>query len=820
MANEKDLACVAVSLPISKELIYRIPRHIKPLVQVGKQVLVPLKKRNITGYIIGFPEDCNDFALKDIIRLCDDIAFFDKKSLEFFRFISTYYFYPLGEVIKLALPKGINVESQRFVKISPEWKNDPPIQSLTIECREITDIISEKGAVSVKSLRIKKGIDNVNITLSLLGKKGIIETFYKEEKRTLDAKKEEIILPVTKDLKEISKVLQKTPQQRRVMEFIIKQKEATYSELKEHFPKQVQLIKKLKEKSLIIIKEKEVFRETSFDLWEEVKRVKCLTSQQEQVLKQIKEGMSKEKFASYLLHGVTGSGKTEIYIRATLEALKNGKESLILVPEIALTPQLIQRFYIYFSDKMAIFHSALSRRERYDTWRKVCKGLVKVIIGVRSAIFIPFPTLGLIVVDEEHETSYKQDDKLPYNARDLALVKGKIYKAAVLLGSATPSLESYYNQKVKKFTYLTLESRIEKRPLPSVAIVDMRKEKRKEHNKIKIFSELLLERIENCLLHEKQTILFLNRRGFSNFIICFDCGYAFRCRNCNVTLTFHANMKKLICHYCGYSIPAPPMCSNCKGFNLSYWGMGTEKVEQEIKNLFPKAKTIRLDRDTIINKDSYQNIIKDFYLGGVDILIGTQMIAKGLDIPNVTLVGVILADISLNQPDFRAGERTFQLLTQVSGRAGRGDSAGEVIIQTYNPALYPIAGAKESNYRDFYNEEIKHRIALSYPPACRLVNFEIMGTSKTRCHKYSAELSKIGKEINEKPTFKKNIEILGPVEAPLSKIKGKYRYHLLIKGANANLIHTFVHKLLVSYKNRWTVNGIGIKIDVDPQNLI
>jgi primosomal protein N' (replication factor Y) len=603
------------------------------------------------------------------------------------------------------------------------------------------------------------------------------------------------------------------------MEFIIKQKEVSYPVFKENFPKQTQFIKKLEEKYLIEIKEREVFRESPVDVWEEVKSIKYLTSEQEKALKEIKEGISKEKFAPYLLHGVTGSGKTEIYIRAVLETLKKDKESLILVSEIALTPQLIQRFSIYFSDKMAIFHSALTPQERYDTWSKVCKGLVKVVIGARSAIFIPFSKLGLIVIDEEHETSYKQDDKLPYNARDLALVKGKIYNAVVLLGSATPSLESYYNQEIKKIKYISLKNRIENRPLPTVEIVDMRKEKRGESGKIKIFSEILIERIKNCLKNGKQTILFLNRRGFSTFIMCPDCGYVFKCTNCNVTLTFHANIKRVVCHYCGYNIPQPPICSNCRGFKLSFWGMGTEKVEEEIKNLFPEAKTIRLDRDAITNKNSYENIIKDFYLKKVDILIGTQMIAKGLDIPNVILVGIILADVSLNQSNFRAGEKTFQLLTQVAGRSGRGDIPGEVIIQTYNPFHSSILKSKENNYLDFYNEEMKYRTTLFYPPFYRLVNFEIKGPSKVKCHEFSSELSKIGKEINKKKLFTENIEILGPVEAPLSRIKGKYRYHLLVKGAKANLLHSFVKKLLFSCKNKSKSDGIAIKIDVDPQNL-
>lgn len=462
-----------------------------------------------------------------------------------------------------------------------------------------------------------------------------------------------------------------------------------------------------------------------------------LTKDQAFALQSIQGPINAAKKDIFLLFGVTASGKTEVYLQAISKAVSAGKQALVLVPEIALTPQAVERFRGRFGRTVAVIHSGLSSGARHDEWKRISNGEAMVAIGVRSAIFSPFLNLGLIVVDEEHETSYKQEDVPRYNARDLAILRGSIETIPVVLGSATPSVESYYRALSGEYRLLALPGRIDEKPLPEAHIVDMRSELQKGNKSI--FSTRLLDGIKKRLAHGEQAVLFLNRRGFSTFVLCRECGQALRCPHCDVSLTFHYGAKRVICHYCGHSIPVPDKCPNCGGTRIRFFGSGTEKVEDEVKRLFPEARTLRLDRDSVSKRGAVDRIYRAFREGQADILVGTQMVAKGLDVPGVTLVGVISADTCLNLPDFRAAERTFSLITQVAGRAGRGDCPGEVIIQSYDPNHYSIQMAATQDYESFFKHEIALRKHGNYPPFSSMIFLECHGPLFAKSHRWRHE---------------------------------------------------------------------------------
>ncbi len=516
----------------------------------------------------------------------------------------------------------------------------------------------------------------------------------------------------------------------------------------------------------------------------------------------------------FLLKGITGSGKTEVYMNIVQHMMDNNKSSIILVPEIALTPQMIERFKGRFGKDVAVFHSKLSQGERYDEWFRVKEGKVKLAIGARSAIFLPFKDLGLIVIDEEHETSYKSESDPKYNARDIAEYKSKLTGCKVIMGSATPNIESYYRTKINEIELLELNKRADGANLPFINTVDMREELK--NNNRSIFSRELYEEIKNTLSKKEQIILFLNRRGFSTFVSCRKCGYVFKCDNCDISMTYHAHGNYLSCHYCGRKIRALSTCPKCKSNYVKYFGIGTEKVEIEIKKAFPSARVLRMDLDTTRKKDSYEIIYKEFKEGNADILIGTQMVAKGLDFPNVTLVGVLAADLSLNFPDYRSSERTFQLITQVAGRAGRGKKSGKVIVQTYMPESYSIIFAKNYDYEGFYKDEINIRKDMKYPPFSKILSINLSSKNENLLIKI---IQNIGVILKNYLKNSDNIEILGPCPCIIGKIKEFYRWQIIIKGdIDTNLGKNI--KDMVYHMTREVYNDIRVSIDINPSNLI
>ena len=539
-------------------------------------------------------------------------------------------------------------------------------------------------------------------------------------------------------------------------------------------------------------------------------RPHSLSAQQMRVLNLITKSIKRREHQVFLLHGITASGKTEVYLQAIACALVQGTSSIVLVPEISLTPQTVERFKARFGERVALMHSRLKASERASQWQLIKNGQAQIVIGARSAVFAPVKDLGLIVVDEEHETTYKQKDTSPrYHAREVAVLRAKLAKATVILGSATPSLESFYNAKKGEIKLLSLPERVTKRDLPEVSIIDMRREITMRRRRVNILSRALEVRIRQILHKGEQAILFLNRRGFSTFINCTKCGYVAKCKRCNVSLTYHYATKTLICHYCNYSIEPPAICPECNSTYLSYFGLGTEKVESELHRLFPRARIGRMDTDAMSRRDAHARILSDFKEGKIDVLVGTQMVAKGLDFPRVSLVGVVSADTALNLPDFRSGERTFNLLTQVGGRSGRGEAEGKVIIQTYVPENYAVTASTRHDYLQFYRREIKGRKALGLPPFVHLVNLNLRSRNQKRAQDAAEELSIRLKK--KRPA--KAIQVLGPAPAVIAKIRGNFHWNVLLKGRRTQDLVKLLRRVLKDSKR---YKGIRLSVDVDP----
>jgi primosomal protein N' (replication factor Y) len=504
-------------------------------------------------------------------------------------------------------------------------------------------------------------------------------------------------------------------------------------------------------------------------------------------------------------------------MQAIGKMLEKGKGSIVLVPEISLTPQTVFRFASRFGKRVTVLHSKMSMGERYDQWRRIKSGQADIVVGARSAIFAPMPNLGFIVIDEEHETSYKQDESPRYHARDVAIKRAELVNAVVVLGSATPSLESYYKALRKEYRLLSLPTRIDDAKMPPVEVVDMRTELMQKKNR-SIFSISLHEAIEDRLAREEQVILFLNRRGFSTFILCRECGYVAKCRNCDISLTYHSSGETLVCHHCNHHERVPAVCPTCKGNYIRHFGTGTQKVEEETRKAFPEASIERMDVDTMTRKGAYKRILEAFKERDIDILIGTQMIAKGLDFPNVTLVGVISADTAINLPDFRAGERTFDLLTQVAGRAGRGKVEGEVIIQTYNPEHYSILAAQDHDYRSFYRQEIVNREMLSYPPFSHFARILLRGLSENVTMVATETLESLLRSFQE-INFPE-LEIMGPAPAPIAKIKNYYRWQILLKSPDPSEIRKLINMAFEKLPSQISKGEIAVTIDMDPMAIL
>jgi primosomal protein N' (replication factor Y) (superfamily II helicase) len=796
---------VAVGLPVSKTFHYAVPEKMRDSLQIGMRVLVPFQGRKVTGFILDLldrsPKEIEN-KLRDIEDVLDDAPLIGADMLRFFRWISDYYLYPLGEVIKTGLPPGLHLKSEPNLSLTPEgiaWLGkgnlDPFVQGILREVERCKTVGLKKilGLLPGQASRAQ---------IFSLKRRGFLAIEDRVEPQRVRPKMEKTVR-----LRIEEGAGPSTEKQERIVSWLKAKGDVSVSALNKVFPSSWSSIRSLERKGFVSTSLREVSRDGALRSDLDPYPRPELTPAQDTALAEIFKGLRSNRFASFLIHGVTGSGKTEIYLRAVEETLARGGEAIVLVPEIALTPQLLSRFSDRFRQPFALLHSGLAPGERYDQWRKIWRGNVKLVLGARSAVFAPFKNLRMIIVDEEHDPSYKQEEKLKYHARDLAVVRAKQADATLLLGSATPSLESFYNAEQGRFQLLRLAERIGRRALPRVEVVNMRGEEG-------VLSGPLKSALAGSIREKKQSLISLNRRWFSSCIICPDCGLTFKCPNCSITLTFHLQDRSLRCHYCDYLAPAPGDCPGCGGHRLRGTGVGTERLEEEIRTLFPGTRVERMDRDTTSRKHGHGTILKRLQSGSIDVLVGTQMIVKGHDFPNVTFVGVLSADASLHFPDFRSSERTFQLLTQAAGRAGRGGS-GEVVVQTLAPDHYSIVRAKDHDFVGFYQEEIQFRSALEYPPFSRLINFRVTGNSERRTEQVAREMGRIAESI-WKTRYSKTLVILGPARAPLSKMRGRYRWQMLAKGKSARSLHGFARELDSEMKARLKAVGARLDIDVDP----
>jgi primosomal protein N' (replication factor Y) len=853
LAEQEDFmfAQIALPLPSRKLFTYKVPPHLEGGLDLGFRVLVPLQRSLLTGFVVEMTESTNIKNTKEIIDLLDPHPLFSKEMLELTRWVSEYYFCSWGESLKAVLPAEIQVKSELWVE---RTNNEYLMTDEECSVNHSSSIIRYQSSLSSRQKEILKHLSDQKRKLSWLKrklwrkglyadlydleKKGWVRTFSQLGKPRVAIKYEKIIrlknfnpasggTPSEMELFKlaISALKRKAPRQAKCLELLLAEGgQLSLEKLNLGIDKNTRTLNALKKRGLIEFDVIEKIRESDWALDLPQTTGILLNEEQKQIFDKIKAALESNAHSTFLLHGITGSGKTQVYIEAIREVLRMGKTALVLVPEISLTPQIISRFKANFGDLVGCLHSRLSAGERFDSWRKAKDGSFPIMVGARSAVFSPLENLGLIVVDEEHDSSYKQDDPAPrYNARDVAVMRGKLNKAVVILGSATPSLESYFNAQNGNYVLCQLEQRVEKRALPEVKIVDLREERKKGNRNIlsTTLSSLLKEKIEK----NEQALLFLNRRGFSTFIKCGDCGHIMRCPRCDITLTFHRTDFSMRCHYCGFIQKAPELCPNCKGFNFMYRGTGTQKMEEELKRNFSQAKVERMDLDTTSKKGSLRRILSDFGKKQFNVLLGTQMITKGLDFPEVTLVGVVSADFSLDLPDFRTKERTFQLLTQVAGRAGRGDLGGEVIIQTYYPDELAIKLAAKHDFPAFYQNEIEQRKELDYPPFSHLILILFSGKNQNNVIGQSEKFCLLLKKRLQKENSQET-EILGPAPAPLSKIKNQYRWQIVIKTKITQKVVDLLKKILEEGKGfsatsfRTKKGSCRISVNVDPVDVL
>lgn len=800
---------VAIALPVYSTYVYSVPENLLALVSTGKRVLVPFGRRRVTGYILGACKKTDQGKIKNVLDILDKEPLFPSSMIPFFRWTADYYLHPIGDVIKCALPGGLNVYDFASIAITKKGEEALLRNTLTPLEREILNVLKE-ASCGLKKLREKLNDNIPNALIYAIQHKGLIVHERELKGGITKAKTQRHVSLIDSNIPMGSLSASK----QRIIEAIKSQDEVSVSKLKKLVPSAPKLIKHLEADRYISIFDKQVYRDP---LGECIKpdTPYRLTEEQNRVVAKVIRALG-GKFNPFLLTGVTGSGKTEVYLHIAAKAIYLGYSVLVLVPEIALISQTERQFRARFGDRVAILHSGLSAGERYDQWVRIVRDEVSIVIGARSAVFAPLTNIGIIIVDEEHDTSYKQDSRLRYNARDLAVVRAKQQNAVALLGSATPSIQSYYNVKTDKFKGITLTKRVENRSLPKVTVVDLRKSRDVRGSRRFITPELY-NAMETTLGRGEQALLFLNRRGFASNPVCSACGEAIRCKNCDISLTLHQKANAYKCHYCGFTRASASNCISCGSSKIMLLGLGTEKVEATVKMLFPGASVARMDRDTTRRKGSMIKILKGLRNRTIDVLVGTQMVAKGHDFPNITLVGIICADLSLNFPDFRAGERTFQLLAQVAGRAGRGVVPGRVLLQTYNPDHFSILSATEQDFKPFYKTEIEFRKGLNYPPFSRVVQIKISGKNKEKTRQHAETVGDLCHTLKQKNrSLSKSLEILGPIEAPLFKIAKKYRWQILLKGLEVRSLHRFLHNLW--FENRATIDRRDVKVvlDVDP----
>ncbi|KHE67621.1 primosomal protein N' [Halobacillus sp. BBL2006] len=783
---------------------YKIPEKYVGIVQPGVRVIIPFGPRKIMGYVVSL-SDYTDFdKVKNIIDVLDVTPALTNELLHLGKWLSQQTLSYYISCLQVMLPQVMKAKYRKELWKLSEEQLDSELDAV-FDGRAVIDYEEfEQADVSYHVLR--KHIDE-----------GEVDVHYEVKSR--ETKKVTPMVESKMDEMELEEVLvDLSPQakkQRAIVEFLMENQEPMpKKQLLETLSTTSASLKPLVSQGVIREYKQEVFRDPYENREFERTQPFELTDEQSQAIQPILKTIEEKSHDVFLLHGVTGSGKTEVYLQSIQQVIDDGKEAVMLVPEIALTPQMVERFKGRFGSKVAVLHSALSAGEKYDEWRKIQRKEVQVVVGARSAIFAPFSNIGLIIIDEEHETSYKQEDRTRYHARDVAIERAKTHKCPVVLGSATPALESYARAAKGNYQLLTLSKRMNDAVMPEVELVDMREELHEGNRSM--FSRILKEKIEDRLTKGEQVVLFLNRRGYSTFVMCRDCGHVQECPHCDIALTYHKNQNRLKCHYCSHEEPMPTQCPECESKTIRYFGTGTQKVEEVIQQLIPEARVLRMDVDTTRRKGAHERLLTKFGDKKADILLGTQMIAKGLDFGNVTLVGVLAADAMLNLPDFRASEKTFQLLTQVSGRAGRHDKPGEVIVQTYTPDHYSIELASQYEYEHFFNEEMKIRKAFNYPPYYFLTLFTVSHPNQLKVQEVT---QKIVQFMQQKLSDQSHV--LGPTPSALARINNRYRYQCMVKYKREPEQRKLVERILHYYEDEMKQeNGLQITVDFQPYQLM
>ncbi|MDX2044938.1 MAG: primosomal protein N' [Acidobacteriota bacterium] len=818
---------VAIPLNVHQTFTYRLPDAIAVNAKPGARVLVPFGRQLLTGYIVDLHATLEEagqadesFQIKEVEELFDTEPLVTPELLDLTKWIADYYYAPWGETIKSSLPAGINTDAEALFTITEagrealtEAKAKRPQLAAKMEALEF---IAQKDETPMNELVKQFEKNRASAIARELQKVNFVMVKRQLQSATVKAKKQQAVRLIAQIPAE-GKPLNE--QQQSVIALLAESAEPiALAELTERADVSPSVIRTLEKRGCVEVFTREVRRDPLAHMPVQNRdsdgAAFTLTDKQQAALNEITAKLDEDSYAAFLLHGVTGSGKTEIYIRAMRATLDKGKSALMLVPEISLTPMFARRLRAHFGDAVAILHSSLSDGERLDEWNRLRRGEARVCIGARSGVFAPMPNVGLIVVDEEHEASYKQDETPRYHGRDTAIMRAHQAGAVIILGSATPSMETFHNAHTGKYQYLKLDERIGGRRLADVEIVDMRQVFNR-HGKQQVFSDEMKQAILQNAERGEQTLVLLNRRGFSASLICRSCGHRAGCPNCDVALTFHKIESRLICHYCNHHERVPRQCPTCQGAFIYYVGEGTEQIEALLKELYPQLRISRLDRDTTRRRGAFEKLLNEFASGDIDLMVGTQMIAKGHDFPNVTLVCVISVDAGLSMPDFRAAERTFQLLTQVAGRAGRGDKPGRVIIQSYHTEHYALEFAKEQNYEKFYAREIHFRQNMHYPPFVALINALVKNADFGKAAYLASELAQRIKAADAENVLK----VLGPAPAPLARLKGEHRLQVLIKTRYRRQAREALDAAMLGLKEAQQ-DLRPVTIEVDPVNLM
>ncbi|MCA0969254.1 primosomal protein N' [Halobacillus litoralis] len=783
---------------------YKIPEKFEGVVQPGVRVIVPFGPRKIMGYVVALTDHSDFDKVKNLSEVLDVTPVLTEELLHLGKWLSQNTLSYYVSCLQVMLPQVMKAKYRKEL-----WKlSEEPLDSdldrvfdgrAVIEYEEF-----EQSGVSYPTLR--KHVDDGEVDVHYEVKSR--ET--KKVMRMVEPKLDEIEMDAF--LEDLSNQAKK---QRAIVEFFTEHREPILKkQLLQTLSTTQASLKPLLQEGVLREFDQEVFRDPYQD--REFVRTKPfeLTEEQAEAIAPILTTIENREHDTFLLHGVTGSGKTEVYLQSIQQVIDRGEEAIMLVPEIALTPQMVDRFKGRFGSKVAVLHSALSAGEKYDEWRKIQRKEVQVVVGARSAIFAPFSKLGLIIIDEEHETSYKQEDRTRYHARDVAIERAKRHQCPVVLGSATPALETYARAAKGNYQLLTLTKRMNDANMPDVDIVDMRDELHEGNRSM--FSRMLKEKIEDRLAKGEQVVLFLNRRGYSTFVMCRDCGHVAECPHCDIALTYHKRQNRLKCHYCSHEEPMPTECPECESKTIRFFGTGTQKVEEALEQLIPEARIIRMDVDTTRRKGAHERLLKKFGDKEADILLGTQMIAKGLDFGNVTLVGVLAADSLLNLPDFRASEKTFQLLTQVSGRAGRHKKPGEVVVQTYTPDHYSVDLASTYDFDQFFQEEMRIRKAFNYPPYYFLTLITVSHPNQLKVQEVTTKIVQFMRQKLSDQSI-----VLGPTPSALTRINNRYRYQCMIKYKKEPEQRKLVERILHYYEDEMKQdNGLQIIVDFQPYQLM